>query len=74
MSGELDEIRKEYKRLFGCYPEVVKTDAINMTRVNSSYLKEWSYCHTGRPLGRKPENETLCSGRIRGKRIRFPPI
>lgn len=54
----LKEQVEEYKKLFGCYPEVVQTDDIYMTRDNRAYLKKWGIRHTGRPLGRKPKKET----------------
>lgn len=54
-SAFLKEQVEEYKKLFGCYLEVVQTDDIYMTRDNRAYLKKWGIRHTGRPLGRKPE-------------------
>lgn len=53
----LKEQVEEYKNFFGCYPEVVQTDDIYMTRDNRSYLKERGIRHTERPLGRKPKKE-----------------
>lgn len=57
-SAFLKEQVEEYKKLFGCYLEVVQTDDIYMTRDNRAYLKKWGIRHTGRLPGRKPEKET----------------
>ncbi len=48
----LKEHVEEYKKLFGCYPEVVQTEDIYMTCANRAYRKEWGIRHTGRRLGR----------------------
>lgn len=52
----IDQV-EAYKKLNGCYPELVQTDDIYMTRENRKYLKERNIRHTGRPLGRKPKVE-----------------
>ncbi|HCI55161.1 MAG: IS5 family transposase [Bacteroidales bacterium] len=41
-----------YKRLNGCYPEVVITDKIYGTRENRQWLKELGIRYSGKPLGR----------------------
>ena len=41
-----------YKKLNGCYPEVVITDKIYGTRENRQWLKELSIRYSGKPLGR----------------------
>jgi hypothetical protein len=41
-----------YKRLNGCYPEVVITDKIYVTRENRQWLKELGIRYSGKPLGR----------------------
>lgn len=51
-----DQVER-YKKLNGCYPELVQTDDIYMTRENRNYLKENGIRHTGKPLGRKPKQE-----------------
>lgn len=44
-----------YRKLNGCYPELVQTDKIYLTRANRAYLKEHHIRHTGKPLGRAPK-------------------
>jgi len=41
-----------YKKLNGCYPEVVITDKIYGTRENRQWLKELGIRYSGKPLGR----------------------
>jgi hypothetical protein len=53
----LKEQVENYKKLNGCYPEVVQTDDLYMNRENRNYLKKNNIRHTGRPLGRKPKVE-----------------
>src|SRR5690606_22740120 len=48
---------EDYRKLNGCYPELVQTDEIYMTRANRAYLIERNIRHTGKPLGRKPKED-----------------
>ena len=48
---------EDYYNLNGCYPKLLQTDDIYMTRENRNWLKEKGIEHTGRPLGRKPKEE-----------------
>jgi len=41
-----------YKKLNGCYPDVVITDRIYGTRENRHWLKELGIRYSGKPLGR----------------------
>lgn len=49
---------ESFRNLNGCYPELVQTDDIYMTRENRKYLKENGIRHTGKALGRKPKQES----------------
>lgn len=53
----LKEQVENYKKLNGCYPELVQTDEIYMNRENRKFLKDNNIRHTGKPLGRKPKEE-----------------
>jgi hypothetical protein len=53
-----------YKKLNGCYPEVVITDKIYGTRENRQWLKEQGIRYSGKPLGRpSAKNQTQYSKR-----------
>jgi hypothetical protein len=48
-----------YKKLNGCYPEVVITDKIYGTRENQQWLKELGIRYSGKPLDRpSAKNQT----------------
>ncbi len=55
--GDLVNQVEGYKRLKGCYPEVVLCDGIYLTRENRKWLKDKKIRHVGRPLG-KPKTLT----------------
>lgn len=48
-----------YKKLHGCYPELVQADRIYLNRQNRAFMKEHGIRHIGSPLGRKPAQESL---------------
>lgn len=54
-STRLIDVIENYKNLNGCYPELIQTDKIYLTRANRAFLKEPNIRHTGRPLGRAPK-------------------
>lgn len=54
-SGDLKMQVEKYRRLFGCYPEVVLADKIYLTRDNRKWLKERGIRIVGKPLGRPPK-------------------
>jgi len=47
----IDQV-EAFKKLNGCYPELVQTDSIYLTKANRAYLNEHNIRHTGKPLGR----------------------
>jgi hypothetical protein len=49
---DLKKAVEAYKKLNGCYPEVVITDKIYGTRENRQWLKELGIRYSGKPLGR----------------------
>ena len=57
-----------YKRLNGCYPEVVITDKIYGTRENRQWLKELGIRYSGKPLGR-PSSGSQTQYRKRKQKI-----
>lgn len=52
----IDQVEK-YKKLHGHYPELVQTDGIYMTQQNRKFLKDNQIRHTGKPLGRPPQEQ-----------------
>lgn len=56
-STRLIDTVENYKKLNSCYPELILTDKIYLTRANRAYLKEHNIRHTGKPLGRAPKEE-----------------
>jgi hypothetical protein len=48
---------ENYKRRYGCYPEVVYVDKIYRTRENREYCKNLGIKILGKPLGRRRKND-----------------
>ncbi|HLP82250.1 MAG TPA: IS5 family transposase [Nitrosomonas sp.] len=48
---------EEYKKLYGCYPEIVLADKKYGSRVNRSFLKELGIKYGGSQLGRPSEHQ-----------------
>lgn len=57
-----------YKKLNGCYPEVVITDKIYGTRENRQWLKDLGIRYSGKPLGR-PSAQSQTQYRKRKQKI-----
>ena len=57
-----------YKKLNGCYPEVVITDKIYGTRENRQWLKDLGVRYSGKPLGR-PSSQSQTQYRKRKQKI-----
>ena len=57
-----------YKKLNGCYPEVVITDKIYGTRENRQWLKDLGIRYSGKPLGR-PSAQSQTQYRKRRQKI-----
>jgi transposase, IS5 family len=57
-----------YKKLNGCYPEVVITDKIYGTRENRQWLKDLGIRYSGKPLGR-PSSKNQTQYRKRKQKI-----
>lgn len=57
-----------YKKLNGCYPEVVITDKIYGTRENRQWLKSLGIRYSGKPLGR-PSSRSQTQYRKRKQKI-----
>ena len=49
---------EDYRRKFGCYPEVILADKIYQTRSNRAYCSEHGIRLSGPPLGRRKASQT----------------
>lgn len=54
---DLQDAAEDYRRKFGCYPEVILADKIYQTRSNRAYCKEKGIRLTGPALGRPKEEK-----------------
>lgn len=46
---------EQYRKTFGCYPELVLADRIYLNRENHKWMKERNIRIVGNPLGRPPK-------------------
>ena len=55
--GDVELQIERYRKLYGCYPELLLADRIFLTRENRHLLKEKHIRIVGKPLGRPPKEE-----------------
>ena len=55
--GDLELQVERFRKLFGCYPELLLADRKYLTRKNRKYLKEHNIRIVGKPLGRPPKEK-----------------
>jgi len=65
---DLIDCIKEYKRVNGCYPELMQVDKIYLTKENRKFMKENRIRHIGKPLGRPAKQEQQTAYQRRKKR------
>ena len=55
--GDLEKQVEDFKKLYGCYPELLLGDRKYLSRANRQYLKNMGIRIVGKPLGRPSKNE-----------------
>ena len=55
--GDLEQQVEDFRRVYGCYPELLLGDRKYLTRKNRQYLKNMGIRIVGKPLGRPPKQE-----------------
>lgn len=56
-AGDLKMQVEQFKKTFGCYPELVLADTIYLNRENRKWLKDKGIRIVGKPLGRPPKKQ-----------------
>jgi IS5 family transposase len=55
--GDLEQQVEDFRRVYGCYPELLLGDRRYLTRKNRQYLKNMGIRIVGKPLGRPPKEQ-----------------